>query len=77
MRKNKKANNKKPVAPIYSINRKLTPKRRPKKKWYAVLRIIFIIIVSAILILAIIAQVRHYYLHVSGEGHKKSVEKQK
>lgn len=77
MRKNKKTNSKKPVAPIYSINRKLTPKRRPKKKWYSILRIIFIIIVSAILILAIIAQVRHYYLHVSGEGHKKKFEQQK
>jgi len=77
MRKKKKPNDKKPVAPVYNINRQFTPKRRPKKKWYVVLRLIFILVASAILILAIIAQARHYYLHLKGEAHKKKLEQQK
>ncbi|MCW5928233.1 MAG: hypothetical protein KIT80_15060 [Chitinophagaceae bacterium] len=77
MRKKKKMNNKNPVAPVYNINRKFTPKRRPKRKWHTVLKIIFIVVASALLILAIIAQARHYYLHLTGEAHKKKLEQQK
>lgn len=40
-----------------------------KKRKYSPFRIFLIIIMSAIVIIAIIVQLKHIYLHIIGKGH--------
>lgn len=40
-----------------------------KKRKYSPFMIFLIVIMSAIVIIAIIVQLKHIYLHISGKGH--------
>lgn len=74
MRKKKKANNTN-LATLKHRSQKLSRSKRLEKKWYAILKTTIIILVSAVLILAIINQLRHFYRHVTGEAHKPKTQK--
>lgn len=76
MRKNKKPNNTNLKSARHG-SQKTARSKRLERKWYAILKTIILILVSAVLILAIINQLRHFYLHATGEGHKSNSKKEK